>query len=420
VTGVATATRTSGSARGLWITDPSQDADPRTSEGVFVTMGSAPPAVAVGDAVTTTGTVDEFYPGELGHPVDHQLTSAQWTVASGGNPLPGPTVRTEGSVPEELAPQPGGSVEALPLEPSKYSLDFRESHEGETVSVADTRIVGPTTSRDEPYVTTKPRQHPSARGGGLHLGYDRPNTGVLKVMPLIPSGQRPFPEANTGDTLTGVTSGPIQYHRFGGYTLLATTLGQVRDNGLRGEVTRKQRRGEPAVATYNVENLSVLDGQGRFDELAHGIVDNLAAPDVVTIEEIQDNNGTAGVRDGVVAADATLRRFVDAIVAAGGPRYEWREIDPQDATDGGAPGGNIRMGFLFNPARVSFVDRSGGDAMTPVAVLAGNARAAVHLARPRRPGEERMAGQPQAAGRRVRLPGPDGLRRGESLQLQGR
>jgi hypothetical protein len=238
-------------------------------------------------------------------------------VTSGGNPLPGPTVRTEDSVPDELAPQPGGSVEALPLEPPKYSLDFWESHEGETVSVADTRIVGPTTSHDELYVTTKPRQHPSARGGSLHLGYDRPNTGVPKVMPLIPFGQRPFPEANTGDTLPVSPAARSSTTRFGGYTLLATTLGQVRDNGLRGEVTRKQRRGEPAVATYNVENLSVLDGQDRFDKLAHGIVDNLAAPDVVTIDEIEDNNGTAGVRDGVVAADATLRRFVDAIVAAG-------------------------------------------------------------------------------------------------------
>ena len=59
----------------------------------------------------------------------------------------------------------------------------------------------------------------------------------------------------------------------------------------------------------------------------------------------------------MVSAGQTLAKLRDAIVAAGGPRYDWREIDPVDDQDGGQPGGNIRVVFLFNPARVSFVDR---------------------------------------------------------------
>ena len=59
----------------------------------------------------------------------------------------------------------------------------------------------------------------------------------------------------------------------------------------------------------------------------------------------------------MVAADQTLTKLTDAIVAAGGPHYDWREIDPVDDQDGGQPGGNIRVVFLFNPARVAFVDR---------------------------------------------------------------
>jgi predicted extracellular nuclease len=99
----------------------------------------------------------------------------------------------------------------------------------------------------------------------------------------------------------------------------------------------------------------------------------------VNLEEIQDNNGPAVVGDGVVAADQTLQKFTDAIVTAGGPRYEWREIDPQDLADGGQPGGNIRVGFLFNPTRVSFVDRPGGDATTAVAVRADHGKAQLTL-----------------------------------------
>jgi predicted extracellular nuclease len=382
VTGVVTALRTFGAARGFWITDPQPDADPRTSEGLFVFTGATTPAVAVGDAVTAVGTVKEYYPDSpatSNYQSVTELTTAQWTVQSSGNTPPAPTAVTPDLVPDVLAPTAGGNIEPLTLEPSKYSLDFWESHESETISVTDARVVGPTTSYDELYVTTKPQQHPTSRGGTVYLDYDKLNTGVLKVQSLIPFAQQPFPQVNTGDALTGVTSGPVEYTSFGGYTLFATVLGATKDNGLLREVTRKQRTGELSVATYNVENLSPLDPQAKFDQLAHGIVDSLATPDIVSLEEIQDNNGPAVIGDGVVAADQTLRKFTDAIVAAGGPRYEWREIDPQDVVDGGQPGGNIRVGFIFNPARVSFVDRPGGDATTAVGVRSDNGKAHLTL-----------------------------------------
>jgi predicted extracellular nuclease len=369
VPGIVTATRAFGSSRGFWMQDPQPDNDPRTSEGLFVFTGSVTPSVAVGDAVTVTGKVAEYRP-EPGYQTTTQLASATWTTESHGNALPDPVVITDNTVPGEYAPQPGGSIESLPLEPSKYALDFWEAHEGELVSVADVRAVSGTTAYNEVFVTTKPDEHPSARGGSVYLGYDQTNTGIVKIQSLIPFSQRPFPQANTGDVLTGITSGPVEYSEFGGYAIQATILGELKDNGLAREVTPKQKGGELAVATYNVENLSAADDQAKFDGLAHGIVDNLSSPDIVTLEEIQDNNGATGTNDGVVAADQTLKRFVDAIVAAGGPRYEWRQIDPQDMTDGGEPGGNIRVGFLFNPDRVSFVDRPGGDATTAVGVVA--------------------------------------------------
>ena len=72
------------------------------------------------------------------------------------------------------------------------------------------------------------------------------------------------------------------------------------------------------------------------------------------MEEVQDNDGATD--DGVVAADQTITKLTDAITAAGGPHYDSREIDPVNDQDGGEPGGNIRVVFLFNPARVTFVD----------------------------------------------------------------
>jgi predicted extracellular nuclease len=129
--------------------------------------------------------------------------------------------------------------------------------------------------------------------------------------------------------------------------------------------------GQVSVGTYNVENLSPADDQAKFDRLATGIVTNMGAPDVVALEEIQDNTGPTN--DGTVAADQTLAEFVAAIEAAGGPHYESRSIDPVNLADGGQPGGNIRVAFLFDPTRVSFVDRPGGDATTAVQAVPGPA-----------------------------------------------
>jgi predicted extracellular nuclease len=104
-------------------------------------------------------------------------------------------------------------------------------------------------------------------------------------------------------------------------------------------------------------------------------VNNLRSPDIVSLEEIQDNNGATN--DGTVTADRTVTTLIDAIVAAGGPRYDWRAIDPVNGADGGEPGGNIRQVFLFNPERVSFTDRAGGDATTATAVVRERGKAAL-------------------------------------------
>ncbi|MGH3927521.1 MAG: endonuclease/exonuclease/phosphatase family protein, partial [Pseudonocardiaceae bacterium] len=83
---------------------------------------------------------------------------------------------------------------------------------------------------------------------------------------------------------------------------------------------------------------------------------------------IQDNDGPAN--SAVTDASASWEALISAIQAAGGPLYEYRQIDPLDDQDGGQPGGNIRVGFLFRTDRgLSFVDRSGGDATTATTVI---------------------------------------------------
>ncbi|MEU1257049.1 endonuclease/exonuclease/phosphatase family protein [Streptomyces chartreusis] len=378
VAGIVTGVRTYGSSRGFWIQDPTPDDNPATSEGVFV-FTSSNPKVAVGDSVLVSGTVSEYVPGgaSSGNQSLTEITKPVITVVSSGNAVPAAKVIDAKSVPAAYSPEgdtaAGGSVNGLTLEPGKYALDYYESLEGENVQVADTRVVGATDPYTELWVTVKPWENRNRRGGTVYGTYDSQNTGRLQVQSLGKTAD--FPTANVGDVLEGATAGPLDYNQFGGYTLVANQLGTLKSAGLKKEATQKQSRGELAVATYNVENLDPSDA--TFAEHASAIVNNLQSPDIVSLEEIQDNNGATN--DGTVAADQTMTKLIDAIVAAGGPKYDWRSIDPVNNADGGEPGGNIRQVFLFNPERVSFTDRAGGDATTAVGVTKVRGKAALTL-----------------------------------------
>ncbi|MFJ9805294.1 endonuclease/exonuclease/phosphatase family protein [Streptomyces wuyuanensis] len=382
VEGIVIGVRTYGSSRGFWIQDPQADADPATSEGLFV-FTSSTPTVAAGDAVKVSGTVGEFVPGGLGSGNQSitQISRPTVTVVSSGNALPAPVTITARSVPSAYAPEgdpaAGNSINALPLKPRSYALDYYESLEGSNVRIGSSRVVGATDPYSELWVTVKPWENPTVRGGARYGSYTSQNTGRLQIQSLVPIAQQPFPKANVGDVLSGTTEGPLDFNQFGGYTITARTLGTVKDRGLERERARQERRGELSVATYNVENLDPSDPQEKFDALAAAVVENLATPDIIALEEIQDNTGAKN--DGVVAADQTVRKFTEAIVAAGGPAYDFRTVDPEDNKDGGEPGGNIRQVFLFNPERVSFTDRAGGSATAATGVVRERGRAALTL-----------------------------------------
>jgi predicted extracellular nuclease len=72
----------------------------------------------------------------------------------------------------------------------------------------------------------------------------------------------------------------------------------------------------------------------------------------------------------MVDATTTYNTLIAAITTAGGPTYQFRQIDPLDGQDGGEPGGNIRQGFLFRVDRgLSFTDRLGGTALAATTVI---------------------------------------------------
>jgi predicted extracellular nuclease len=377
VTGVVTATESTG----FWMQSTTPDDDVATSEGVFVFTRTAPTA-AVGDAVTVAGTVSEFRAGGASSAglTTTEITSPTVTVTSSGNPLPAPVVLGVDRVapPQNVKTDSPGDVEAagVPFSPSTDALDFDESMEGMRVAVEAPRAVGPTeTSFGEtpiiPGNSTGVINTP--RGGVVYSGYDHPNSARLIMDDgLLPKGF--VTPMNVGDRIRGQAVGVLDYD-FNNYHLNLTEVPTVLRKGLQREVTAKAKSNQLAVATFNVENLAPQDPQTKFDRLAGQIVTNLRSPDLIAVEEIQDNSGATD--DGTVAADVTIAKLVDAIRTAGGPRYRSQSIDPVNDQDGGQPGGNIRQIFLYRTDRgLGFTSRPGGTSTssTTVETVGGTVR----------------------------------------------
>jgi hypothetical protein len=370
ICGVVTAKRNNA----FWMQDLNVDADDATSEGVQVYTGGAP-TVNPGDYVFVSGTVQEYRPTstsltitEIGSP------GRTITVVSTGNPLPAPIVigaggRVPPSAVIDVNPAPGDIETVGDFEPATDGIDFWESLEGMWLQINAARVVGATNAYGEIGIVPDNGVgfgNFTARGGIYIQPTDyNPERIILDDTIVYPS-----PQVEVGAVFNAPILGVLDYS-FYNYKLYHTTALPATTGSLPKEVTGITRSiYDITVASFNVENLDALDPQAKFDDHASQIVNNLLSPDIIGIEEIQDNNGEAD--DGTVAADQTLQRLIDAIQTAGGPLYAYRQVDPQDNQDGGAPGANIRVGFLFRVDRgLTFVDRPGAVYNTAASVAWG-------------------------------------------------
>jgi predicted extracellular nuclease len=369
---------TAAAATGFWFQDPQPDADVSTSEGVFVFTGSTP-GVAVGTSVTVSGRVQEFRPGcfpscpptssAFANLTTTELVTPTVVSAGPGPAIPPTVIGLGGRVPPALVIEDdsAGNVETSnTFDPTADGIDFYESLEGMAVQINDAVAVGPRNPFGEIPVVGDSGRFAGVRTtrGGVVI---RPNDFNPERI-ILDDVLRATPNVDVGDGFTTPVRAVVDYN-FGNFKFLVQDVLTPVDGGLTREVTQAPESHELVLGTFNVENLDPTDPPAQFAALAGLIVTNLRSPDLLAIEEIQDNTGPAP--DPSTDASITWEMLISAIHDAGGPTYEYRQIDPLFGQDGGEPGGNIRQGFLFRTDRgLSFVDRPGGDAVTPNEVVA--------------------------------------------------
>jgi hypothetical protein len=367
---------TAKASNGFYLQDPYADTSEATSEGIFVFTGSNAPLLAarsVGEAVRVSGTVSEFRPGgnannltitQIGNNGSVQsLAVSAWTDAPAGG-IQALRLGVDRTPPTETINDDfavSGNVEtAGDFDPATEGIDFYESLEGMWVQIDGAVATSPTArfgTSEEIWVLAQGGAGATSvtgNGGSLVKPGDF-NPERIQIDDLINAGVA-LPDVDVGARLSTIR-GVVSYD-FNNYEVLVPSAPAVAEpSALAKETTALAKAADTmTVASFNVENLDPSDGPAKFGALAAAIVGNLRAPDVISLEEVQDNNGA--VNDGTVAADLTLQTLVDAIAAAGGPTYSFAQIDPTNNQDGGEPGGNIRVAFLYNAERVSLVPGS--------------------------------------------------------------
>ena len=385
------------------------DADPNTSEGIFVFTGSGSEpdnTFNPGDVVRVPGSVSEFRPGgaaenltetqvstslpnvtrPLGSLLPVDINTLETVIGSGGRVPPTEVIDND-------TPDPPGDIEAAGAnyDPAQDGIDFYESLEGMLTRVNNGVAVGPAGRErvgQTPFgeLPVLPNDGANATGtrtnkGGITIT-EGPNANSTRDDDFNPErvifddevlqdrpGAFEIPRTNVGQNFP-LLRGVISYS-FGNFKaqLIADPPGPFTPSSPE-DVTRRPSN-ELAVAEYSLENLSPEEDETTFDGAANEIVRNLRSPDLIGLTEVQDNDGDqrSGVTD---ASSVTAAALIQAIRRAGGPTYGYREIEPVDDQEGGEPGGNIRVAFLIREDRgLDFVDRSGGGPTTDTNVSLG-------------------------------------------------
>jgi predicted extracellular nuclease len=398
VDGVVTEkTYDSSSGHGFFLqsTPGTGDADTATSDGIWVYLGGYTTLIGgytpvVGDEIAMSGKVSEYYD-------QTEIGSARLVSV----------VAHDQSVDPFVADPPAETAAAH---------EYWESHEGMLALVPEGSLVDSprhiyaSSSDSEFYVirsdtTVGQRSDPFARRvfRDAHPLDDLPplvDNGNAYSILITDAGVKALtgdlgtflPPVRTFDTLSADLLGGVSY-AYGSYSVAASGQPQVADGvdpSTNAPPTAFDRAKAYSIANYNVENLydyrddptdgcdfagnagctnvlppfdyvpaSDAEYQSRLAKIAHQVVDDLHAPDVIAVAEAEDQD-ICTVRDGALACDASdgkpdvLQELATRIAEFGGPAYD-AAFDRDGADDRG-----IVSAFLYRTDRVQLLPAFSG------------------------------------------------------------
>jgi predicted extracellular nuclease len=358
-TGIVTARKTNG----YFLQDPAGDADPNTSEAIFVFTSSAP-TVAVGDSVRVTGTVSEFEAADSDEP-------------DGVTPFPDPKTATELVGPFTTNVLSTGNtlpaaISANIFDPAALSRGAElEKYEFMRVSVASMTVCEPTNNFGEFWavVTGQPRpfREPGIERGdpipvadqGPYASATPPNVPIwdgnferIQVdsddSTTTAGARRAQVQVTTGTVVTGVI-GPLDF-AFNSYRIV---LDSNVTPGTSGGITAAipvptPATGEFTIGSANLENFGASNTgfSNRLNKASLAIRNVMRTPDILGVIEVFDKPSLDQLA-AKINADAGNSSAVNYVA------YLEEGIIPGDASSNFADDQDV--GFLVNTARVDVI-----------------------------------------------------------------
>lgn len=332
--------------RGYFVQAAQRNGNPRCSDAIFVF--SPRRKGRVGSLVELTGKVVDFVKNEGARPTT-QLKLLEATRLEDAGPEVSPIWLNNALLPSD----------ATKLAQTLNGL------EGMLVGIeAGAVFTAPSNPYGDYVCVPKDVIAARAKNGGILVDPEHPS----RWFPGFRIVKRDSaPKLNVGATLLEPVTGPLNY-RANAFQIVARSAVKFKDAKVPySQASFETREHATTILTLNgfnldahLEDLSLVDSDrdvdddvryGRFELLAKAIVRQARSPDIIALQEIQDNDG-AEMTDVVDATD-TYKQLAKDILFLGGPKYAWADIPPANGEDGGQPGGNIRNGFLYNPTYVA-------------------------------------------------------------------
>ena len=345
---------------GFYVQDKVSDNNPRTSDAIYV---ASKDKVESGDLLKVQGTVKEGYmeeysvkPGQTFKKPAGSLTVTQIINAT-------ITKLGKADLPKALNISEKMPKDIVDNTPTKYNpeteaLDYWESLEGMRVEVTKPKVTGPQYKGDIYVLPGDYKGQKLNNIGGVNL---RPGVQNTEVLPIT-VGNKFVAKAKDyfNENITGVVT-----YKNKTYKIDSSSVPAIQDGGLKREVSKiYPAEDKLTIASYNIENFSANNNghdetpEEKVDKIANSFIKEVHSPDIITLIEVQDNNG--GVNDGTVDGVKSGEKLAQRIKSLGGPDYKYTEIAPVDGKDGGKPGANIRVAYLYNPKRVTLIGKEKG------------------------------------------------------------
>jgi predicted extracellular nuclease len=338
--------------------DAQNDADPNTSEGVFVFTSSAPPAAAaIGNNVTVSGTVFEFIPSaDPNSPPFTEITGPTVTVSSTGNPLPAAITLTMSDVTTSGGINQLEKFEAMRVHADSLTVIApTQGNKSEanataiTTGIFYTVLTGTNRPFREPGIELP---DPLPAGSPANIPRFDANPERIRIDSDAQPGSTAL-DLTTGVVVTNVT-GPFDY-AFQAFTILpdAPITPSVTGN-LTATPVPVPASDEFTVASFNMERfydstddagtsdvvLTPTAFNNRLNKASLTIRNVLRTPDIIGIQEME-NLTTLQTLASKINGDA---------VAAGdpNPNYQAFLVEGNDV-------GGIDVAFLVKSARVAII-----------------------------------------------------------------